>query len=71
MPKTVSSDRWKTNFYIDGFVTTLHDRGVIDENALCAVLKDLLDGKPLTYAGLASVFGVEAIRNLFFEEGVL
>jgi hypothetical protein len=54
---------------LEGFLVTLHDRGVVNEDALLAVLKDLLDNKPLTLLQLAAVFGIERIYEAVREEG--
>lgn len=52
-------------------LVTLHERGVLNEKALLAVCKDLLDHKPLTVVGLAAVFGVAPIADLFRQKGFL
>lgn len=78
MPIAIGRTIGKRNgasFYtlLDAQIMVLHDRGVLDENALLAVLKDLADGKPLTFACLAGIFGVECVNELVLTtlEGVL
>lgn len=53
---------------LEAFVWILHERGTLRREALLAVLKDLVDDKPLTLYALASIFGVEAVNAAFYEE---
>lgn len=49
---------------LEGYLVAAHDRGLINENALLAVLRELLAGQPLTLSMLSSVFGVQPIYEV-------
>lgn len=66
---TPKNERTVVHIQLEDFLTTLHDRGVVNENALLAVFKVLLDGKLLTLDNLAAIFGVETIFNLTLAHG--
>jgi hypothetical protein len=42
----------------------LHDRGIVNEDALEEVLKALIDGQPLTRDHLIQIFGVAPVYRL-------
>jgi hypothetical protein len=50
--------------YLDGLFQVLHDRGVINEDALEHVCGDLVDGKPLSRDHLIQIFGPTKIFHL-------
>lgn len=50
-------------------LTTLHDRGAVNEDALLGVFKDILDHKALTVDNLSAVFGPEAIYEALRQAG--
>lgn len=49
---------------LEGLLVQAHDRGLVNENALRDVLKELIDGHPLTVPMLMQVFGTDAVFHL-------
>lgn len=49
---------------LEGYLVTLHDLGVVNENALLERFRELRNGAPLTRDMLAHIFGVEVIHDL-------
>lgn len=56
---------------LEGFLVTLHDRGVVNEDRLLELFKNLLDGQPLRIDQLSAVFGPEAIYEMLQAEHFL
>lgn len=51
---------------LEGLLVQAHDRGLVNENALRDVLKELVDGASLTVPMLMQIFGVDTIYPLEF-----
>lgn len=49
---------------LEALLIQAHDRGIVNENALGDVLKELVDGEPLSVPMLMHVFGTATIYRL-------
>ena len=49
---------------LDSLLTILHDRGVLNEEALRHVCGDLFEGKVLTREHLIAIFGINPVYRL-------
>lgn len=54
---------------LEGLLVQAHDRGLVNENALRDVLRELVEGEPLTVPMLMQVFGTDPMFHLLQKAG--